>query len=356
MLLCLLFLIPTYGTDLNEQTERFGLRDVQQALPQEAGELMGDRDVTDTGGLGDGIGQIISAAAGKSRSSIKNGMALCAQILAIVLLSAVLKGVGGAQPEMAMRLAGVLAIGAVCLGQISGFFTQAAQTVDSMTTFSGFLFTALAATTAATGAVGTSSALYGVTALVLSIMAKAVQAVFIPGISCYMAISVADSALGDGSLKTAGDMLKQLISSALKLAVLAFTAYMSLSGVISGSADSSAVRAAKLAITTAVPVVGSMIADASETLLVSAGLLRSGVGVFGLLGVLAVSIGPFLETGLQYLMLKFSAAAAAVVGEKELSGLIGAMAAALGLLTAVTGVCTVIVMIGCVCFMKAAAP
>lgn len=351
----LLLLYSVQAADQTQQ-ERFGISDVAQALPQEAGELMGDRNVTDTGGLGDGVKKIVVAAVGKNRSAVKAGLALCAQILAIVLLSAVLRGVGGKQPEMAMRLAGVLAIGVVCLGRISGFFTQAAQTVDSMTTFSGFLFTTLAATTAATGAVGTSTALYGGTALVLSLMARAVQAIFIPGISCYMALAVADSALGDGSLKPAGDTLKQLLSSALKFAVLAVTAYMSVSGVISGSADSSAVRAAKLAITTAVPVVGSMIADASETLLVSAGLLRSGVGVFGLLGVLAVSIGPFLETGLQYLMLKLSAAAAALVGEKELSGLIGAMAGALGLLTAVTGVCTMIVMIGCVCFMKAATP
>lgn len=356
VLICALLLLPVCAADISEQSRQFGLEKVKEALPEEAEELMGQRDVTEAEGLGDGISRIVRAAAEKSRGTISSGMALCAQILAIVLLSAVLRGVGGDAPKLAMHLAGVLAIGAVCLGSISGFFTRAAQTVDSMTTFSGFLFTALATTTAATGAVGTSTTLYGVTALVLSVMAKAVQAIFIPGISCYMALAVADGALGDGSLKPAGDTLKQLLSSALKFAVLLFTAYLSISGVISGSADSSAVRAAKLAITTAVPVVGSMIADASETLLVSAGLLRSGVGVFGLLGVLAVSIGPFLETGVHYLMLKITAASAALVGEKELSGLVGAMAGALGLLTAVTGVCTVIVMIGCVCFMKATGP
>jgi stage III sporulation protein AE len=140
----------------------------------------------------------------------------------------------------------------------------------------------------------------------------------------------------------------------LKLLILAFTAYLSLTGVIRGSADSAAVKAAKLAISSAVPVVGSMIADASETLLVSAGLLRSGIGVFGLLGVLAISIGPFLETGISYLMLKLTAAAASVTGEKRLSGLISAMAGAMGLITAVTGVCTLLIMIGCVCFMKEA--
>jgi uncharacterized membrane protein HdeD (DUF308 family) len=53
-------------------------------------------------------------------------------------------------------------------------------------------------------------------------------------------------------------------------------------------------------------------------------------------------------------MLKLTAAAAAVTGEKRLSGLISAMAGAIGLITAVTGVCTLLLMIGCVCFMKGA--
>lgn len=347
--------LPVRGTDLAEQADLFGADQVAQALPQEAEDLMGQRDVTDSSGFSGGVQGIITGAIEKSGGAVKSGLALCTQILAIVMLSAMLRGLTGNMPEQAMLLSAVLAIGAVCIGRVSGFFSLAAQTVDSMTAFCGFLYTALAAATAATGAVGTSSALYGVTVVVCSAMAKAVQALFLPGISCYMALMVSNSAVGDDSLKMAGDTLKQLLTNGLKLCVLAFTAYISVTGVISGSADSAAVKAAKLTISSTVPVVGSMIADASETLLVSAGLLRSGIGVFGLLGVLAVSIVPFLETGCQYLMLKFTAAAAGLVGEKQLSGLIGAMAGALGLLTAVTGVCTLILMIGCVCFMKAAA-
>ena len=332
----------------------FGAQGLGQALPQEAKELLEGRSVTDTGDFSGSLRTLFSGALTKSSGAIKSALGMCSQILAIVLLSSLLRGVGGKTSEQTMILSAILAIGVVCVGKISGFFTLAAQTVDAMTAFSGFLYMVLASATAATGAVGTSSALYGITVLVCSAMSRVVQTLFLPGISCYMALMIANSAVGDDSLKLAGDTLKQLLTNGLKLAVLAFTAYLSISGVISGSADSAAVKAAKLTISSVVPVVGSMIADASETLLVSAGLLRSGAGIFGLLGVLAVSIVPFLETGCQYLLLKATAAAAGVVGEKELSGLVSAMAGAMGLLTAVTGACTLVLMIGCVCFMKAA--
>ena len=81
-------------------------------------------------------------------------------------------------------------------------------------------------------------------------------------------------------------------------------------------------------------------------------LLRSGLGIFGMLGVLAVSIAPFLNR-LPISYVEGNGGAESIAGEKELSGLIGAMAGALGLLTAMTGACTLILMIGCVCFMKA---
>ena len=53
-------------------------------------------------------------------------------------------------------------------------------------------------------------------------------------------------------------------------------------------------------------------------------------------------------------MLKCTAAATAATGEKRLSGLVSTMAGAVGLITAVTGVCTLLVMIGCVCFLRGA--
>jgi stage III sporulation protein AE len=325
---------------------------LRQALPSAAQELLQDREVSDTEDVSASVSKIITNAL-ENGSIFKTSLALCIQIFAVVLLSAVLRGAGGDLSAQAMTLAGVLAIGAICVGRVSGFFTQASQTVDDMTAFAGFLYGVLASATAATGAVGTSTALYGGTVLLCSLMSRTVQSLFLPGISCYMALMVADSALPDGGLKLAGDTLKQLLTGGLKLCVLAMTAYLSLTGVIRGSADTAAVKAAKLAISTTVPVVGSMIADASETLLVSAGLLRSGAGIFGLLGVLAVSVTPVVSTGTQYLLLKTTAAVSALVGEKELSGLIGGMAGALGLLTALTGACAVLLMVGCVCFMKA---
>ena len=347
-ILLLLFLALTGQAVAADQM--FGAGDLADALPDEAAELLEGRSPETVGGFSESFFRLLRGALQNSRGEIRDALNMCCQIMAIVLLSAVLRG--GAGEWTAMRLAAVLAIGTVCLGRFSGFFTLAARTIDSMTAFSGFLFLTLASATAATGAVGASSALYGGTVLYCSLMTKAVETLLLPGISCYMALMVANSALGDDTLKMAGDTGKQLLTNLMKLSVLAFTAYLSITGVISGSADGAAVKAAKLAISSTVPVVGSMVADASETLLVSAGLVRSGVGVFGLLGVLAVCAGPFFRTGIQYLLLKGTSAAAGVAGERELSELISNLASAMGLLAGMTGACAAVLMVACVCFLQ----
>ena len=131
-----------------------------------------------------------------------------------------------------------------------------------------------------------------------------------------------------------------------------FTGYITITGVVSGSADQAALKAAKLTISGAVPVVGGILSDASEAVLVSAGVVKNAVGVYGLLAIAAIAMGPFLRIGVQYLLLKMTAAVCGVFGNKRTTELVGDFASAMGLLLAMTGAVCLILLISMVCFMK----
>lgn len=334
------------------ESDPFGTARVREALPEAASELLEGQE-TDAADLTAGLGAILSGTMKARTGSFRSALGLCLRILGVVLLSAMLRA-GECQHGGAMVLAGALAIGALCAGSVTGLFAQARQAVEDMTAFAGFLYLSMASATAATGAVGASGAIYGGTMLLCSLMTRAVESLLLPGISCCVALAIGSVAARDPGLRLAGDTVRQLMTTALKFAIVGITAYLSLTGVIRGTADTAAVKAAKLAISTAVPVVGSILSDASETLLVSASLVRSGLGVFGVLGLFAVAAGPFLETGVRYLLLKLTAAAASLTGEQELSDLIASLAGAMGLLAAVTGTCGLILVVGCVCFLMCA--
>jgi stage III sporulation protein AE len=101
-----------------------------------------------------------------------------------------------------------------------------------------------------------------------------------------------------------------------------------------------------------VPVVGGILSEASETVLVSAGIFKNSAGVYGLLAVLALWIEPFVTIGVQYLMLKLTAALCKSIDPKGCSQLVGQVSSAMGMLVAMTASVCLMLLVSIVCFMK----
>lgn len=92
--------------------------------------------------------------------------------------------------------------------------------------------------------------------------------------------------------------------------------------------------------------------DASETILVSAGLVKNAAGIYGLLALVAITVVPFLKIGIHYLLLKITATLTTAFVPKPLSALLGDFSVAMGLVLAMTGAVCLIQMISVVCFLK----
>ena len=95
-----------------------------------------------------------------------------------------------------------------------------------------------------------------------------------------------------------------------------------------------------------------ILSDASEAVLVSAGLVRNSVGIYGCLAVCAMVLGPFLQIGIHYLLLKTTGAFCQVIGGGREAGLIEDFSTAMGLLLAMTGAMGLMLLISVVCFLR----
>ena len=100
-----------------------------------------------------------------------------------------------------------------------------------------------------------------------------------------------------------------------------------------------------VAISGVVPVVGGIIAEASETVLAGASVLKGTIGVFGLLGVLALCAYPFLQLGIQYLLYQLTRFLASVIGSPELCAVIKGLGGAFGLILGMVGSCALVLLI-----------
>ena len=99
-------------------------------------------------------------------------------------------------------------------------------------------------------------------------------------------------------------------------------------------------------------MVGNILSDASETILLSAGVMKNSAGAYGLVVLAAIFLGPFIKIGIHYILLKVTAALCAVFSTKETSGLVVAYANGMGFVLAMTGVSCLLSMISIVCYIK----
>ena len=122
--------------------------------------------------------------------------------------------------------------------------------------------------------------------------------------------------------------------------------------MVSGTTDAAALKVAKMTISGTVPVVGGILSDASEAVLVGAATVKNAAGIYGMFAVLAITLAPFVKIGTHYLLLKGTAALCQAFADKKCGELISDFSAVLGFLLAMTGAGCLILIISTTCFLK----
>ena len=345
--LLVLLLMPTalaldQGEIWEEQTQALGLDELEQAGEAYTGqtEIGEDLDVAQSFHHMAQTGK--EALGGVVKASVRS----CVLLLAVTLLCGLAEGlqVGGTDRLGAVTLVGALVITTIAVGDVNSLLAQGKQAISNMEALGDVLLPTVSMATAASGAPAMAVVKHSITILFSDLLLHLIQNLLIPLCYAYVAANVAWAALGNDGLKRIGGLLKWLITILLSVVLLAFIAYLNLSGVISGGAD-----AANL-----VPVVGGVISDTAETLLAGASVLRNAAGVFGMLAVLGICVVPFLNLGVHYLMYKCTAALAATAsGNGRITGLIEALGTAFGLILAMTAACAVLLVVAMVSAVSA---
>lgn len=251
-----------------------------------------------------------------------------------------------------VTIAGTASIATVILQHTSTMVGYASDIVWEICEYGKLLCPVLTTALAAQGGITASAALYTGTTAFIAILSMLVSRWFVPMIYLFLAFSIANCALGDDTLKKFCDAVKSILNWLLKTLLIAFTTYMSVTGVVSGVTDVAALKAAKLTMSTVVPVVGGILSDASESVLVSMGVMKNAAGIYGILALLSVFIGPFIKVGMQYLLLKISALLCSLFASKNITTLVDDFSTAMGLLLAMVAVSCILFLISTVCFMK----
>ncbi len=302
-------------------------------------------------GFGQDLWDIFKKAVAHLQPELAAAARLCISLLALVMLISIIRELPG-KTVTAVELVGTLGVAALLLSQANSMILVASQTVTELSEYGKLLLPVMTAALAAQGGSASSAALYAGTAVFDAILSGAIAYLLVPLVYLFLALSTAVSAAGEEWLGKLRDFAKWLMTWGLKIILYVFTGYMGITGVVSGAADGAAIKATKLTMSGMIPVVGGILSDASDAVILGANLLKSAAGVYGMLATVAIWISPFLQIGISYLMLKATAALCGAFGVKRVSGLIKSFSEAMGLLLGMTGAVCILLLVSTVCFMK----
>lgn len=267
---------------------------LEEALPEEARFLLRESGFSpQADGQGD-AGDFLAALAAGVRESLTEPLRALVLLLAAVVLCRIVSDLASGALNETVGLCAALGAAGVLLPPMAGLIGKTASVTEAIGAFllaavpvyAGLLITAGNAVTGSTYGALTLTAANGVSALTVNL--------FVPLLRVFLALS-AVSSVTSFDLKKLTDALYKLLKWALVLAVTVFTGVLSMQTLVSAQSDAVTGKAAKMIASSAIPIVGGAFGDAFSVLGASIGMVKSGVGAFGILASLAIFLPLCLE-------------------------------------------------------------
>ena len=292
ILVLLLFLPFAHAAVSEEQVQSVGGSSLTDAMPNSARQYLDGVSPENADTLSDSVSRVLENMTSDSQSAIRTALGGLLRVAVIVLLASAARGfsaAAGGEANDWIDMAAALGCAAVLLRDFTGVLSLCRDTLDQISVFSGTLQPVLATVLATGGNTATATVLQAATMVVFDLVIRLVNALLVPAACAYLAITAVDAAAGNGMLRGIADGIKSLTSGVLKLILTLFTAYLAIAGGVSGNVDRMTLKTAKLAVS-------------------GAALLRGSIGIFGMLCVAAICFVPFVRAGASYLCYKAGAA------------------------------------------------
>ncbi|MCC8122051.1 MAG: stage III sporulation protein AE [Oscillospiraceae bacterium] len=337
------------GDILSAQSDALDLQGIQQA----AGDYGAEFDMEEGISLDEGISYTLATGSdqilGIFRKARRSGLLMLVVVILCGVASGMYSGVGAEGSSVdVVKLVGVLAVTAIAVTDVHSLIGMGREAIADMDNFSKVLIPAVTAAAAASGAPGVAVARQFCTMLFSDILITVINRLLLPLVYAYIAASVAFAAVGNEGLKRIGTLIKWVVNTVLAGILIVYVGYLTISGAVAGTVDATAVKAAKLTVSGMIPVVGGILSDAAESVLVGVGLLKNTVGVFGMIVILCICLAPFLTLGIHYLVYKIFGTLSATVSDGGISKLIDQIGGVFGLVLGMAGACAFVLLISLV--------
>ena len=282
-------------------------------------------------GLGEGIVAAVLEMASDGLGGPMKGLAVC---LGAVLLFAVAEALGGAGISRAAGYAAVCAA-AGGLFPLVETLSIAVSAVGGTGKFMTAFVPVYAGILLAGGKAATAAGFQTLLLFAATSVSGVITGLVIPFVSLYMALSFSASATSLQVIRLT-EGIKKAATWILGLLLTLFCGVLGIQTAVSAAGDSLSMKTVRFVAGSFLPVVGSAVGEALGTVGSCVSLLRTGVGAYGVVGVLAILLPVFVQLCFWRIALMLGEAAAEMFGCSSLGTLYKNVGSAVSILIGVT--------------------
>lgn len=159
--------------------------------------------------------------------------------------------------------------------------------------------------------------------------------IFVPLINCFLALSICSGIRSELNIDGALRVIKRVLIGIISFSAGAFVAVLSIKTAVASRADALGLRSLRFAINSVVPVIGSAISEGLLSIQSYSSLIKSSVGIVGIIGVAALFLPALINVVGWRISISISLAVSEIFDDKSVSKMLRAFSDAFLLLNVV---------------------
>ena len=288
--------------------------------------------------------------------NLKSALVTIGSVMIIVVIHSILKAIsenlGNENVSKIAYYIEYILIITLIMTNFSSIITEMKTAVQNLTGFANTLIPLLITLMITTGNIVSSGMLQPILLLMVTFISNFMTNILIPVALVATALGIISKISDQAQVGKLSKFLNSSMVWILGTVLTLFVSVTSLEGGLTASVDGVTAKAAKTAISSVVPVVGSILGDAVNTIMGCSNIIKNAVGVVGILVIIAICIRPIIQLAALTITYYLGAALCEPIADEKVVGIMEQMGGTFKIFLAVLFALTVLLIIGIAIVMK----
>ncbi len=293
------------------------------------------------------------------KNEFSENISLMIKILIVVIIHTIVKSIaenlGNDSTSKIVYFLQYVIIASIILDSFGSIISITKNTIGDVVEFMKLLIPLLITLMLTTGEFTFANFVQPILLFMINFIGEFIEKLIIPLVMISMTLSIVSNFSKEITVDKLSKFIKKSSIWILGILLTIFVSTLSLEGTLGKSVDNLTAKTAKAVVTDFIPVFGKILGDTAETIIGCSKVLKSSVGLLGVIVVLGIVILPIIKIAVLWLSFKLTACLCEIVADEKLVKLIDQVSECYQILLGILVGVSVMLIIGITIVLKSTA-